>query len=733
MKGPMLMIEQMEDVNQAALYCPECEVANLPQRKFCAKCGTSLWKTCPQCGDASAAGEAFCGTCGTNLVEAGAERVERMESVFQTAAELRAERRLYDAIALLLPIKKIQQPHMAGYVSRASELVREMSAECSQQRVLADEECRRASQLFDAFDFDGAAKILEMIPATFRNDAILKLGAQVEAKRQQIVAIAKELHAAVREKRILDLPAQIERLLTLKPDHVYGKRLADQVQSHLVHTAKKQLADRNYEQALRLLEQIPSGRRDSQTGELYHQVAELAWLSWDLRNAPLIDRTLVAVAERLRKLAPDDARVTKPCAELQRRARLAERQPSGEPLPWARPPEQTVLDAPVDSPSGFRRLRCAAEMDQSDLRQGFGRFAVACGLALAGIHQASIEINLLQAQNRGLLSKVTRLIQPRNTKKAWGLDIGTSGLKAVKLAWDDVNQQAIVENVTLIEHAKLLIYAANDAERKKLITETLQAFLGRQQLRSERVCVGLPGRMALSYQTGSLPGDSASAAKAIEFEAGTRFPFPLTELDWDFHFFDSDRSGSDDGTKSSEKRGRNAVLLAARQATTDDFLDPLFELGVRVDVLQTDSLALHNFVLYEHFSNAEHERTAESYPVVAAMDIGAEMTNIVVSSPYSLWFHSCGVAGHSFTRALVKEFCMSLAQAEQTKRAPETAKRFSGVCETLLPVFEDLSEEMQRSLVAFAETQPDHHVQQVLTVGGGAMLHGLLRYLRCGR
>jgi hypothetical protein len=50
-------------------------------------------------------------------------------------------------------------------------------------------------------------------------------------------------------------------------------------------------------------------------------------------------------------------------------------------------------------------------------------------------------------------------------RKAWGIDIGASGLKAVKLVWDDAKQQAIVEAVTLIEHAKLLNYAVNDGEK----------------------------------------------------------------------------------------------------------------------------------------------------------------------------------------------------------------------------------------------------------------------------
>jgi type IV pilus assembly protein PilM len=732
----MSTIEEMEEIEDAwksALQCPLCAVANPPQRKFCAKCGASLWETCFQCGGKSAAGETYCGGCGTNLVEVVAERLGRLEADFRIAAELRSEWRFNEAIALLLPITKNEHPRLAEHASRAEALIRELTIEYRQQHLAAEENCRRATLCFEAFDFDGAAEILEAIRPTLRTDAIVELSGRVATKQQEIASLAEELHEAVREQRLLDLPPQIQRLLAVKPDHAYARRLAGQVQKHLVVAAKKRLAEYDYDQALRLLEQIAPNGRDPQTQELYQRAAELAWLTWDLRNAPVIDRTLVATAERLQRLAPSDARVMKLCAQLQHRAGPAESPPRRAPLPWARPPQQTALGVPVDCPSGFQRLICAESMDPSELRQCPGRFAVACGLALAGIRQAAIEINLLRAEQRGLMSQVTRLIQPRTARKAWGIDIGSSGLKAVKLAWDEANQQAIIEAVALIEHAKLLNYAVNDAEKDRLVSETLQAFLESQQPKTERVCVGLPGRMALSHQIDLPPTGLDKMAKVIQLEASNQFPLPLEQLAWDFQLVDGDHVGSDRETEPPDKQGRQALVIAARTTTTQDFLDTFRQLGVRVDVLQTDALALHNFLVYEYCGATEDTKQAEACPVLAALDIGAEVTNIVVSSRHSPWLHSCGVAGHSFTRALVKEFNLTLAQAEQRKRAPESAERLSDAYEALSPLFDDLLKEVQQSLIAYAQTRPDQPIQRVLGFGGGAMLHGLFRYLRCGR
>jgi len=96
-------------------------------------------------------------------------------------------------------------------------------------------------------------------------------------------------------------------------------------------------------------------------------------------------------------------------------------------------------------------------------------------------------------------------------------------------------------------------------------------------------------------------------------------------------------------------------------------------------------------------------------------------------------FWSSRADGTGFTRALVKEFNLSLAQAEQRKRAPESAECLSDVYETLSPLFDDLVGEVQQSLIAYARTQPGHPVRHVLGFGGGAMRHSLFRHLRCGR
>ena len=174
-------------------------------------------------------------------------------------------------------------------------------------------------------------------------------------------------------------------------------------------------------------------------------------------------------------------------------------------------------------------------------------------------------------------------------------------------------------------------------------------------------------------------------------------------------------------------------MIGAKRSATQHVLEAFQRLGLRVDALQTDFVGLHNLLVYEHFSGQDNPSAAVAPAAVAALDVGCDVTNIVVSSPCSLWHHTCGVAGQTFTRVLVKEFNLSIAQAEQRKRAPESLGRLSDFFEVLGPVFEELLKETQEAVARYAQAQPGRPPQHVVGLGGGFSLHGLLRYLRCGR
>ena len=214
-------------------------------------------------------------------------------------------------------------------------------------------------------------------------------------------------------------------------------------------------------------------------------------------------------------------------------------------------------------------------------------------------------MNLLAADQRGVLSRVGQMVRSRGERSAWGIDLGPSGLKAVKLAWDEEKQQAVIEAAALIEHAKLLSHAANEAEERRLVGDTLKAFLDSQETKSAQVCVGMPGRMALSRPLEVPPIDAAKVPKFVEFEARYQFPFPPEQLSWDFQLFDGLPPGPNGEAGPADKESRRALLIGVKRTATQHFLESFQRLGLRVDALQTDFVGLHNLLVFEHFSGDE--------------------------------------------------------------------------------------------------------------------------------
>jgi type IV pilus assembly protein PilM len=729
----MITMDAMESLSRPALSCPQCHRQNLPQWNYCAQCGAALWWSCLACGEPCATCEDYCGACGACLEDAAAEKIEAIEAELATAAELGEAFRFREALLLLTRIAKTDHPRLAEPVGRARAAAETLAAECERWRSATVEACRAARERLGAFDYDGAAATLDAMPPPLWDDALRRLRSEVGERQREIARLTDEIREAIERKQLLDASSRVERLLALKPDHTYGRKIAERLEKTLVAAAAKMLKEHRYDEARRLLDQTPDAVDLPEFAELNRQARELSWLSWDVRNAPAIDATLVAVADRLQRLAPGDARSAKLGQELKQRLAGRNSPPLDGSLAWARPPKETPLGAPVEWLTGFRRVRCAAEVE-AELARHPGRFAVACGLALGGLGREVVQINLLANRKAKLLGRVARIVRTPilGPRQAWGIDVGTSSLKTVRLSSSGAGQ-VVADAAILAEHSKPLYHAANEADELKVLAETLESFRKTHAPKGERICVGLPGRLTLTREVQTPPVDAAKLAKLIAFEAAHVFPFPLEQLAWDFHGFDTVQGIPNADGQAVNDAGRLAMFVAAKQASVERILGVFEQSGLRVDVLTPDFVALHNFVAYDDLGEPGQSQSAEGRSAVATLDIGADATNLIVTSPKSLWYRGCGVAAQTFARALVKEFNLSIAQAEQWKRSPESSDRFGDFCEALAPVFDDLLDEVRQALAAHSAARPNERIARVLGVGGGFALHGLLRCLRSGR
>ena len=118
--------------------------------------------------------------------------------------------------------------------------------------------------------------------------------------------------------------------------------------------------------------------------------------------------------------------------------------------------------------------------------------------------------------------------------------------------------------------------------------------------------------------------------------------------------------------------GYDVVLVVARRSRLKTVYEVLQEAGVGVTLMQSDCLALHNFLSYAYRMpqavESDDAQPAETQQGLAVLDVGGDTANLIISSPPVVWLQSFGFGSDPFTRAMAQELQLSYADAEALKR-----------------------------------------------------------------
>jgi type IV pilus assembly protein PilM len=725
-----------------AVAC-SCGRNNLPDRKFCAGCGRPLREPCPRCGDPTLASEVYCGSCGVHLPLAIKEAAERREADIARAKEL-LSRHAFDAAEELL--KVVTQPsHRAlePIAQSARDLLEEIDGQRKRYAALIPRVGSQAAERRAAHDFAAAVALLESIPETLRSPEFARLLEECKAKVAEVSGLAREIRAAVEAGPTVDSLPIVERFLELQPDHTQARRLAEKLRAgkveharqerrRLVEAARRILSSGDYDQAARLLRRVPETVIDDEVKRLTDVADELGGMLRALRLAPVIDNDVLGIADRLCKLAPNDARV----ASVARQTREAFASGPKDPLtqlPAGAPgPKPAHAGLDVDWFIRLSRIE-TGKVAGTSWSEHPGRFAVALGLALQGLGRAEFTANLAPAPTTNVLSRIGAMFRkPSAVRSAWGVDLGSSSLKAVRLAWNDGSQRPEVEAWDFVEHAKPPTQTNDYNERRDIYVDTLRRFRNRNS-DAETVCLNVPGPQVLGRWLILPPIPDEKIADLARYEIRQQVPYPPDDMYWDYELLSDD--DPDVALLEEDERPRRLLLLATKSFVVDQRMELLREAGMAASLVQCDNLALHNFVAFEHFPKPPDEETARSPtgPCVAILDVGGSASNLVISSPGWLWFRSLPRGGDDFTKAITRQFNVTRAKADHVKCNVLATRRLSRFDAAVLPVCEELAKELHRSMASYASLNRRSPIERMLCLGGGFRLFGLWRYLRHGQ
>mgnify|MGYP006275716091 CR=1 FL=1 len=312
----------------------------------------------------------------------------------------------------------------------------------------------------------------------------------------------------------------------------------------------------------------------------------------------------------------------------------------------------------------------------------------------------------------------------------WGIDLGQAGLKAIRLQKE--GEGVVATAFDYVEHSKLL--SQPDADREALVREALEKFLARNSLKGDQVCISVPGQSGLFRLVKLPPVAENKIPDIVKFEAKQQIPFSLEEVVWDFQ-----KIGAGmviDGMAIDTEIG----LFAMKRDIIGRELAYFKDVGVEIHQVQMNSMALCNYAVYDQLGlvppKPGDDSDLPSGKCVAVLEIGAELTNLVISDGNKIILQrTINVAGNSFTKALTKDLKLTFAKAEHLKRnatksLPKDGPDLKTILTSLRPVFNDLQNEVQRSLTYFQNAHRSAEITKIVGLGNAFHLPGLQRFLQ---
>ena len=307
----------------------------------------------------------------------------------------------------------------------------------------------------------------------------------------------------------------------------------------------------------------------------------------------------------------------------------------------------------------------------------------------------------------------------RRDRGLWGLDVGTTALRAIRLSPPQgASDTMILSDADIIPHEQHL--DRPDVNPKELLAQTLAKFTDRHDLWFDRVAIDCPHDVAFAKWIWLPPVDRQKAIEFIRYEAKQQFPYALEDLIWDHQLF-----------AKSEESGflldSQVLLVAAKKDVLLGSTRSFLVADIPVELIQLPTLATVNCLNFEEASLREANFESPEYHGV--ISVGSSSTWLQLTDGFHQWSRTIPIGGAHFTRAIAKERNLTWPEAENLKCDPKRASD-SEVRALLSPAFNDFVSELQRSLSYFTSVNREARIKRLLMLGDGWRVAGLQDYCR---
>jgi type IV pilus assembly protein PilM len=194
-----------------------------------------------------------------------------------------------------------------------------------------------------------------------------------------------------------------------------------------------------------------------------------------------------------------------------------------------------------------------------------------------------------------------------------------------------------------------------------MVAKAIQDLWRTANITERRVVLGISNQKVI-VRLISLPFMSEDELKsAIEFQAQDHIPIPVEEAILDFQVVG-------EFTNEDNEKMMEVVLVAAQKDMVTNQMKALEKAKLRPYVVDLSSFALVRSLLEKPPIVPEDKEIEKAKKAVGIVNIGEEITNIVISENYIPRFtRVTSVADESFTKAIADNMAVDLAEAQRFK------------------------------------------------------------------
>ncbi len=704
------------------IHCKSCGEESLAACHFCGGCGQQLQEPCLDCGENNSIDVSYCGKCGADVVAIVAAAQHTIAEAISQADNQAGTGRFQEAVAMLKATVVADHPQLQNLVDQIHRRIEQFPKQREKAIAESQQMISEVNGLLEQRKFHLAHQRLKSVLPTFRTQELRKLLENVQSKVDESDYLRTTVRKMLHDRNYADLLQQVKRLAELNPDDEQVIALLAKLQEHddhkrtqvsgqLIKLVKFALDKSDYKSAMSAINKLPVPIQNKETLKLVQAVKERVWLAEHLRTAPYITTTVLALAERMKSLQPNDDQSRSISKKLTHRWHQAERKDLTHPISWAKSPDQTAFGLPVDFlplPVELARTRKSPAVTCQPMLVPFG-------LALQAIGEAEINIDLTPRDSKpSWLKRLTRRGHKETAKVGWGINIGTTNIKAIQLVRGSKDSE--------IQVAQSVTYPLqNDApEQTPCLGNTISQFLKRHDVVDQPLVISLPGVQTF-FRYFDIPAPKPSKfAEAVQYEMRARIPLKEGALGYDYRWSELT------ATEKSVVPRRRVLLVAAKRNHIEERLQFFREAKVSRCVVQSDCLAIGNAVLHSRKIPINSNTGS-----LAILEIDAETSNLVVLNKSDVWFCGLYLGTNSMDQVLVNKLKIPKTKAELLRMQPHKAPCLYELHELLIPEFAALAATSRRALDQY-QREVGQPIARLLLCGSGAEQHGLLRYLRLG-